>query len=203
MNFRFARILKPCVILLCLSLGLPAASANAETVEVTGVAADDVLNLRAEPRTGAALVGALAPATSGVETMKQSGSWTYVRFGQQEGWASSRYLRPALSFTGGPPPFPLHCVGTEPFWSLTLDGKRAVYRTPEIAEAASQVASIEPSRNSTIVWRVRPADGPVSSAVIEGRQACSDNMSDTIYSFRIHAETRDGQLLSGCCEVKR
>jgi uncharacterized membrane protein len=62
-----------------------------------------------------------------------------VRFGQQSGWASARYLRPALSFSGGPPPFPLHCVGTEPFWSLTLDGKRAIYSTPEIAETASPV----------------------------------------------------------------
>jgi uncharacterized membrane protein len=203
MSFRFARMLKPGAVLLCLSIGLAVVPARGETVDVTGVAADDVLNLRAEPRAGAALVGALAPAASGVEALRQSGGWTYVRSGQMEGWASARYLRPALSFSGGPPPFPLHCVGTEPFWSLTLDGKRAIYRTPEIAEAASPVASLEPSRNSTIVWRVRPADGPIMSAVIEARQACSDNMSDTVYSFRIHAETRDGQLLSGCCEVKR
>lgn len=201
MNFRFLRILKSA--LLCLSLGLAAVPARGETVDVTGVAADDVLNLRSEPRAGAALVGALSPTASGIEALKRSGGWTYVRFGQLEGWASSRYLRPAMTVTGGPPPFPLHCVGTEPFWSLTLDGKRAIYRTPEIAEAASPVASFETSRNSTIVWRVRPADGPVTSAVIEARQACSDNMSDRVYSFRIHAETQDGQLLSGCCEVKR
>ena len=53
------------------------------------------------------------------EALKRSGGWTYVRSGQMEGWASARYLRPALSFSGGPPPFPLHCVGTEPFWALT------------------------------------------------------------------------------------
>ncbi len=182
---------------------IPAApSAVAEEAAVTGVTAEDVLNLRAEPRANAALVGALAPTASGIEILKRTEGWAFVRFGQQSGWASARYLRPAMTFADGKPPLPLHCVGTEPFWSLTLDGETAVYNTPEGNGPAAPSGPFEQSRNSTIVWRVQPHEGPIARAVIEGRHACSDNMSDRVYSFRIHAETRDGQLLSGCCEAK-
>lgn len=187
------------ILLAALGLAVPG-HARAEMVEVTGVAPDDVLNLRAEPHAGAPLVGALAPAAVGIEVVKRSEGWAFVKSGQQTGWASARFLRPAIQFQGGPPPLPLQCLGTEPFWSITFDGKTAAYRTPEEKPAPAASGPFESSRNSTIVWRVRPSSGPVASATIEARQACSDQMSDRIYSFSIRVETRDGQLLSGCCE---
>jgi hypothetical protein len=78
MNFRFARMLKPGAMLLCLSFGLAAVPANGETVDVTGVAADDVLNLRTEPRANAPLAGALSPTAAGIEVERRSGGWAYV-----------------------------------------------------------------------------------------------------------------------------
>ena len=189
-------------LFLCLALGFSGA-ARAESVDVTGVSADDVLNLRAEPRANAPLAGALSPTASGIEVVRRSQGWAYVKSGTQAGWASARFLRPALKFEDGKPPSPLQCVGTEPFWSLSIAGKSATYQTPDKDAVASAIGKIEQSRNSTIVWLVRPSSGPVSSATIEARQACSDNMSDRIYSFRITIETRDGQLLSGCCDLRR
>ena len=180
-----------------------AVAARAESVDVTGVAGDDVLNLRAEPRGNAALTGALSPTASGVEVVRRSDGWAYVKSGKLEGWASARFLTPARTFEGGKPPSPLQCLGTEPFWSLSIDGNCATYHTPDKEAAASEIQKIEQSQNSTIVWLVRPSGGPVSGATIEARQACSDNMSDRIYSFRITIETRDGQLLSGCCDLRR
>jgi uncharacterized membrane protein len=185
------------------SLVAPLSAARASTLEVTGVAADDVLNLRAEPRANAPLTGALSPTASGIEAERRSEGWVYVRAGRQSGWAAERYLRPALQFEGGKPPLPLKCGGTEPFWSLLLEDRRATYQTPDVKATGADIGPFEPSRNSTIVWRVRPKDGPVASATIEARQACSDNMSDRIYSFSVRLETRDGELLSGCCETGR
>jgi len=184
-------------------LSLAASPAHAETADVAGVAADDVLNLRAEPRAGAPLSGALSPTASGIDVVRRIDGWAYVKAGNQAGWASARFLRPARTYEGGRPPSPLQCVGTEPFWSFALDGNRATYRTPDKDAMTSEIQKIEPSRNSMIVWLVRPIGGPVSGAVIEARQACSDNMSDRIYPLRISIETRDGQLLSGCCDTGR
>ena len=195
-----SKLLYAPLIAACISL---AAAARAETVDVTGVAADDVLNLRAEPRAGAPLTGALSPTASGVEVVRRSEGWAFVISGTQAGWASARFLRPAMSFEDGKPPSPLQCVGTEPFWSLSIAGKSATYQTPDKDAVASDIQKIEQSRNSTIVWLVRPSSGPVLGATIEARQACSDNMSDRIYSFRVTIETRDGQLLSGCCDLGR
>jgi uncharacterized membrane protein len=138
-----------------------------------------------------------------VEVLKRSDGWAFVRAGQQSGWASARYLRSAFKPNGGQPPLPLHCLGTEPFWSLSLDGKSVAYQTPEVKPVTVESGAFEVSRNSTIVWRVRPKGGPVASATIEARQACSDQMSDRIYGFSIRVETREGELFSGCCDMKQ
>ncbi len=55
------------VITGALALGFCKSSAGAQPYEVTGVAIDDVLNLREEPDAGAALVGALSPVASGID----------------------------------------------------------------------------------------------------------------------------------------
>lgn len=185
-------------LLLCVALG----AAQAETVEVTGVAFNDVLNLRSEPRAGAPLAGALPPAAVGIEALKRADGWVYVRSGQLEGWAAARYLRPQSVF-GERPPSPLRCIGTEPFWSFTLADDALTYTTPELKPVAAQIGDVQQSRNSTIVWRVAPKDGPVASATIEARQACSDGMSDYVHPFSVRVETRDGMLLSGCCDAAR
>jgi len=189
------------IALLLIVMLASAPSALAQSMDVTGVSADDVLNLRSEPRAGAPLAGALPPTASGVEILRRSNGWAYVKFGDQAGWASVRFLRLSMTFSGGQPPLPLQCVGTEPFWSFSIDGGQSTFRTPETEPATAEIQKLEPSRNSTIVWLLRPGGGPVASAVIEARQACSDNMSDRVYPFRINIETRDGQLLSGCCDT--
>jgi uncharacterized membrane protein len=177
-------------------------AAQAETVEVTGVSFDDVLNLRSEPKASAPLTGALPPAAFGIEALKRADGWVYVRSGKLEGWASARFLRPQF-VPGERPPSPLQCLGTEPFWSFALYGDSLSYSTPDLKGVSSPIGSVQRSRNSTIVWRVVPKDGPVTSATIEAHQACSDGMSDRVYSFSARVETRDGMFLSGCCDTPR
>ena len=177
--------------------------ATAETVDVSGVAADDVLNLRAEPRADAPLAGALSPTAGAIEIVRRSEGWAYVKSGNQAGWASARFLVPARTFEGGKPPSPLQCIGTEPFWALVIEGDRATYSSPEVKPVTERIGKIQQSRNTNIAWRVSLNGGPIASATIEGRQACSDNMSDRVFPFRVHIETRDATLLSGCCDLAK
>ena len=188
---------------LIVAICLVCAPAAAEAVDVSGVAADDVLNLRAQPHADAPIVGSLSPTAGGIEVVRRSEGWAYVKSGRQAGWASARFLVPSRVFEGGKPPLPLQCVGTEPFWALAFDGSNATFSTPDNDAVTSDVQKIEQSRNSTIVWLVRPTSGPVTSATIEARQACSDNMSDRVFPLRVSIEMRDGRLLSGCCDGAR
>jgi len=66
---------------------------------VTGVAANDVLNVRAEPSGQAAIVGALSPYETGIanlgctEPPGSSTQWCRIRSKGFEGWVAGRFLR--------------------------------------------------------------------------------------------------------------
>lgn len=91
-------------------------------MSVTGVAADDVLNLRAEPWADARKVGELPPDATGVEASRcvavlrerivpegtaGASRWCRVSLGAQAGWANARFLAPV----SGPAPAPLYSAG--------------------------------------------------------------------------------------------
>ncbi|MFD2813860.1 SH3 domain-containing protein [Paracoccus aerius] len=56
--------------------------------DVTGVASDDVLNIRAEPNAKAAIIGTLAPDAFRIEVVEERQGWARVNTG--EGRAGSR-----------------------------------------------------------------------------------------------------------------
>jgi len=66
---------------------------------VTGVAANDVLNVRVNPSGSAAIVGALSPYETGIENLGclvPSGSstqWCRIRIRGFEGWVAGRFLQ--------------------------------------------------------------------------------------------------------------
>lgn len=81
---------------------------------VTGVAADDVLNIRAAPSAGAARLGAIPPDGHGIRNLGCRGGpsfaqwermseaqrrqaaqrrWCKIRYGDLEGWVAGRFLR--------------------------------------------------------------------------------------------------------------
>ncbi len=60
---------------------------------VVGVRFDDKLNVRRTPSATAAVLGRLAPLTSGVQaTGQRSGAWVQVRVPAGKGWVHGRYL---------------------------------------------------------------------------------------------------------------
>ena len=193
---------------LALSLVLAApASATQEYIlptlfDVTGVAADDVLNIRAEPNAGAAIIGTLAPDATGIEVTEERRGWARVNTAEGSGWASARYLAYRVDvWEEGKLPAAFSCYGTEPFWSATVEGRDLVLSTPEVAETRFPVSAILSTgvfRNPT---RVVVGQGASLTAM---PQQCSDGMSDRRFGLAgLFVLTGDDpHLLSGCCSIE-
>lgn len=197
---------------LALSLLLGAAAAGAggfpALYSVTGVAADDVLNIRTEPSASAPLIGWFSPDETDIEVTAtdSSGSWGQVNAGEASGWTSLRYLQRQAQEDWRSLSTPLSCFGTEPFWSLSL-GAPVIW-----SEAGAEKLRL------TMLQRAESRGHPGKSgftAVSQGQpaanftgvltaQTCSDGMSDTAYGIALDLLiAREGQaeVFSGCCSL--
>lgn len=178
--------------------------------DVTGVAGNDVLNLRAEPSARSAVVGTLSPVARGVEVtaLSADGKWGRVLAGEGVGWAAMRFLvrQPGPDWTAGQAV--LACYGTEPFWSADVDLPAGVIRYEDMGGSRAVLP---------VAW-ARPAAGVfglLGLGLDEGGFAtlqsgdCSDGMSDRIMGlslvlFRPDGGAADGFVgLSGCCTLAR
>lgn len=195
--------------------------------DVTGVAAGDVLNLRAGPDPDADLVGMLAPDARDIEVVElgrapSGAAWALVARPEGGAWAAARFLarQDVQDGTGWLPP--INCTGTEPFWSFELGtGEIAALRMPD-SEAAPvfvtrRTVSANDPRGHGVTARWDGPEGDPATFGITGapvtalirRAACSDGMSDRPYGLAIDllAGTLgpDGRSetahLSGCCRL--
>lgn len=198
--------------ILLLSLCL-CGSAAAETLpalfSVTGVAQDDVLNIRAAPDAGASQIGQLDPDATGVEVvaLSRDGRWGQVNTWEWAGWVSMRYLvrEPGPDWTAMQTP--LKCHGTEPFWSMNVDPLRRTVSFELMGETRQslridQTAPVS-GRSGMVGWRVEGAatDGFASLQT----QSCSDGMSDRLLGIAIAVflSGADGMTgYSGCCTLQ-
>lgn len=187
-------------MLLSAMLAGPAA-ATVEFFAVTGVTPGDVLNIRQGPGAEEPVIGGLSPLASGIEILDRRDGWAKIHSNGRDGWVAERFLASEKTVTvvGETPPDPLICAGTEPFWSLRLEGDAAVYSTPEGEEAPAPITRRTRSANSTIVWSVSLGAGDAYRAVIAQDRLCSDGMSDNLYPLSVALTRPDGQFLSGCC----
>ncbi len=170
--------------------------------DVTGVAINDVLNVREGPDAGSPIIGALPPDATGVEVIQVEGAWALVNADDRSGYVALRYLRrlpapdwPALEA-------PLTCLGTEPFWSLQIDPVAGETRlqTPDATEA--QTAPIETK------WPGQPWSPAAAVALPDGLAVlapaeCSDGMSERSYGIAvdIFLQMEGTTRLSGCCRL--
>ena len=169
--------------------------------DVTGVAADDMLNIRAEPDAGSDRIGALDPDATGVEVIREQTGWGRVNVGEGAGWVSMRYL---VAQPGGDYALTqrLDCFGTEPFWSLDiLQGQSATLSTPD-GQTALPAGLLQTARGRTDRFIV--GLGADHVAVI-GRMACSDGMSDREFGLEIGLIGASGELTlhAGCCALSQ
>lgn len=190
-----------------LTLLLLAAPALAEEMlpglaDVSGVAADDVLNIRARPNARAAIIGSFPPDAAGIEVIEARDGWLRIALPEASGWISARYarLRPGLWQPDAVPPG-LACHGTEPFWGLTLDGNTARFTTPESATRHTGLRILSPEGAGATPHRALVAEGLVAM-IAPAPALCSDGMSDALFGLEVGLVVGERHL-RGCCSIGR
>lgn len=187
-------------------LALPALAAAQEfpaLYDVAGVAADDVLNVRAAPDASAEIVGTLAPDARNVEVVAPGPDrdWGRVNAGERSGWASLAYLARQGGQPAGEPITSFHCAGTEPFWSFDVTAGEGRFATPEGPGETTALEDPVMANGRTDSWALRGLSGGLTAIVT--RQLCSDGMSDRAYGLSLDLILSDGGMsyYSGCCEL--
>lgn len=173
--------------------------------DVTDVAADDRLNIRAAPDGAAEIRGSLSPDATRIEitALSLQGNWGRMNHLEGTGWVAMRFLQPhPVTITASGLPEGLQCFGTEPFWSVTVnDDATMLMSTPEREETYT---IIEPPRPTTLAalseygvrFRWAGWNGPVTTEILPGR--CSDQMSDRAYGLHYFDESQR----RGCCMLR-
>lgn len=191
------------------------------TYRVVDVAGDDQLNVREQPGVGAPVVATLAPdasriVVSGLRMRVGAGVWWEIHHGatpRSTGWVNARFLAPVDPGVEPDTGFALRCSGTEPFWSLEVDGAQAQFSTPQPDEklpvwrASSWMNAANMRPGMTFVVRLY-GDGqsdPGVAAISRPREpdACTDFMSDFEYPYDATVLTPEGRVLAGCCTRAR
>lgn len=169
---------------------------------VSGVAADDVLNIRAAPDAASDRIGSLGSDEINVEVLElsENGRWGRIALPEGNGWVSMRYLL-RQEVAEGEIPRPLVCLGTEPFWRLGL-----YPRGDEFERLGEDRVDLE--RTSELVqadgFRAELAGSGSSYGLTVVRRACSDGMSDRAFgwaaSLTLTGSAGD-ETLQGCCTL--
>ncbi|MCA0920327.1 SH3 domain-containing protein [Pseudooceanicola nanhaiensis] len=177
--------------------------------DVSGVAANDVLNMRAAPDPSAPIVGTLAPDATGIEAVQADADsgWLRVNSGETAGWASPAYLTRQPGQPDGTQPALTRCFGTEPFWSLMPAGagwtfQQAGGAATFLPSGWQGTAAGRSDRYATILLAGKGAD--VAGTIVVGRDICSDGMSDRLYGLTVDM-ILTGDLgpahYAGCCSI--
>lgn len=176
--------------------------------DVTDVAPNDVLNIRAAPNVGAAIIGTLSPNARDIEVVgyDETGRWAQINAGARSGWAALRYLAYQVDvWNPGILPPTLHCLGNEPFWSFRPRGEMLVFSTPDVPESVMRIEQVlttdmfrDPRRSVTAQSESR------RMIAVMVPMACSDGMSDRAYGLDVTMILEGGgkpQMLTGCCSI--
>ena len=170
---------------------------------VVGVAADDVLNIRAEPSSDAEIVGALAPDQTAIEGIGQQGGWIRVNTDEGSGFASARFLEPSPDRDLTQMPF--RCFGTEPFWAFDRANDFLTLSRPDGQEISVDEAYMLPATGRFGRYAVSGSSILHGLTLFVSRAECSDGMSDRLYGLSADLLMEDGfdaKLYSGCCSIE-
>lgn len=171
---------------------------------VSGVAADDVLNIREKPDAGSAIIGALAPNATGVEVLGISGTWALVNTAEGSGYAALRFLVREPGPAWNALQTPLICLGTEPFWSLEIEpvaGKAKLVPSDDLNGYLLKIKELWPATLAAPAAALSLDEG----MVVLTPAVCSDGMSDRSYGISVDMflEQPETLRLSGCCLLAR
>lgn len=150
---------------------------------VSGVSADDVLNIRQAPGVGSEKIGDLGPFTLNIEVLALSGDGRWGRIGMPEGngWVAMRYLARQDLPEGAVVPRPLSCVGTEPFWRIGLLSRGDEFERMGDDRVDLELVDERPGETGFQADLTGP--NGASYSLVVSRGACSDGMSDREFGW--------------------
>lgn len=173
--------------------------------DVTGVADDDVLWIRAAPDPEAEILGELGPHQLRVEVLEttSNGQWGRVATHEGNGWASMHYLRARGDYDPFGVLVPMTCSGTEPFWTLFMEEEDDYFVEP--GATARVIRRQKELAGNGAGFAVTYARDPGEHLALSVRRAaCSDGMSDREFGFAasliFESPGRD-RALFGCCTL--
>ena len=193
-------------VLLALPLLLPVAASAQDSwpglYSVTGVASNDVLNIRTAPDASFDIIGSFGPYQTEIEVTGSdaSGKWLRVNTQEQSGWVAARFMARdeggdyALGRT-------LNCFGTEPFWSLdVIQGATATFSRMGEDPQGFRAGLAKRGAGRSDKYILGFGQGLMVASVAE----CSDGMSDRLYSISADVVMVEQglNLQSGCCSIQ-
>lgn len=199
-------ILTVAALMLLLSGSFAVADEFPAMHRVTGVAHDDVLNIRTQPNARAEIIGGFAPGEAGIEViaLSENGRWGLVNTGERAGWSHMRYLTRDMAGSWRDGTHALVCYGTEPFWRMPifLPTHRAEFHSAGGGgfELVTDAGAL-PSTRFPPTLAVPFSGTREGMAVLRG-EACNDGMSDREFGVSVLIYWRgDTDGLSGCCTL--
>lgn len=174
--------------------------------DVRGVAADDVLNIRAEPSASSPIVGGFTHDAKNVEVMRtnDAGTWGQVNTLEGRGWVSLAFLERLPGQWDGAFPEVAACYGTEPFWAMSRRDGLIEWFLPGIApsEFRESWQTGTPSHHGKFAFAAQGTDRSMTAVVT--KEMCGDGMSDRLYGLTVSiVMDKPGapMLLTGCCSL--
>ena len=187
----------------------PDAGGDAGWRVVAGVAADDVLNVRAGPSASAEIVGALAPGALVTATSETAttGSTLWRRISRGDappGWVADRFLAPARfeTFEGTILPVAGRCGGFEPGWHARWDAETLTLGAIDAEDRTRPITRIVRADGHLHALIEAGAD-PANRALLRMEDAACPHMplDALVWGKGVLIETRDGETRwrVGCC----
>lgn len=190
------------LLLLLLLAGPVQAETYPGLYSVTGVATDDVLNIRAEPDAGAPIIGMLTPDSNGVEVVAEIDGWAVVNIGERAGYASLRFLERSAGPDWNQLAEPVICAGTEPFWMIEVDPANSAVRFSGPEEPQGHLTGIHRIW-AGLPWAPAAAISTPKGTLILTPAECSDGMSERRYGIAVDVflDQEGNPRMSGCCTL--
>lgn len=168
--------------------------------DVINVKSDDTLTIRLNPNHTSQALGDLKYdqkfiLITGPSKKINGALWTPISLNKINGWVNQNYLTEAQTQKFNET---LQCSGTEPFWSLTVTDGSATYSNMIDKDSAFAINNITSSSNHTNRWLFDLANDQ-GKLFLAKTNACSDDMSERVYSYEISADLNNGVFITGCC----
>lgn len=179
-----------------------------EVFAVSGVAANDTLNVRQAPSGSSADIGDLYPnQLVEVIALNDNEQWGQIIWQEGNGWISMQYLatvqRPRMH--DSVMPLGISCSGSEPFWLAQFQPDQTLAFTDY--SLATQTTLTQPIQHSASAINMPPFSFAFTAGAFTGlleRAQCSDGMSDIKYGWQLSLMSLSGaglQLRKGCCRT--